>query len=1128
MLMHVKNKLIASLSLACLVFGILPQTAFAAADFSASTVYVRNHGPSGSGKSSGNPNKNKTAAENGDQIVFMAIITNGDAAGFTPTISIDVPAGMSYVDNSLEYSNTWGAGWDNYVTGAFGGDDTNFNDPATGIPYTAAISSGSPAGMIRFYLQLDTAGSATYNPVLKVVSDGADYLGNTTVVSPQARLTGGSDGDQKVVVTFGNNVTDDGDTANYLLSVNGGGYTTAPTSVVADSATQSTLTFPASTFSAGNTLSVRITGVSDYDAIQIENTATDGRYETANYTATDTVPASISTAQLISGNTKLKLTFSENMTTGDITTANVATKVTLDNGHNLGGAGLAVNWSDAATLEITLGAGATVATGDTATIPAGQTVRDANGNDASVDVDKVITLVVPVVSAPISAAQTLKSGDVSTSNAQTDTFGKIYMVKNGVAVASKAEIDAAIAAKNAFLAKDGASANTAYTATIPASAAINEGTYDIIAIDAAENLSNRLSGWLTIDNTGPAVALTYSDNPVAPGTLTITATFDAAVTGTPKIAIDQQGTTDIAATDMTDSGDQTVWTYAYTVNADNNGTYDDGVATVTITNATDAVGNANQTASSNTFTIDSTLPGVCGSANGSSYSSAPTTNLCTKGTASAVGVTSSWNWTCTWGVAVSCSASIASSGGGGGGGGGGVSTSTYKMPTSSLKDSAIDLEDRALQMPKSGDYVGIFTRDVNMVHESSSYGDIELYIFQETEITDEDGEPYKGILYAPRFLSTASTPANTSGLAAKGSIWLGRKEGNLSFSKNFKITIPIVEEVRTEASTFAIFYYDEATQAYVNIGGELEDENTGITAEWNKFGKFVIFGSASSSLGSDGDTVVIDSVTGFGDIVGHWGQSYIQKLYKRGVINGKTEEKFDPNTSLTRAELAKIALLNFEQEVGDDESVNFPDADQGAWYMRYINAARRLGVVAGYSDGTFRPNNQVNRAEALKMLISAKGIDPSEYTLDEDDFYDVAPGTWFAPYLAYAYQKGIIEGYTKTIGGGAEGLEVILSDTTGDSVTALQDALFELGFLTTASTGTYDSATKVAVANYQLDRGILDSALDSDAGWFTEATLEQMQTESIGGEERQVRFFYPSNPITRAEAVKIAVALYEL
>lgn len=113
----------------------------------------------------------------------------------------------------------------------------------------------------------------------------------------------------------------------------------------------------------------------------------------------------------------------------------------------------------------------------------------------------------------------------------------------------------------------------------------------------------------SIDTTAPTVALTYAQGsnttgPFNAGAMTITATFSETPAATPQIAIDQPGTTDIAATNMT--GSARVWTHAYTVVAADGDTYVDGSATVTITNGGDTASNTNATATNNTFTADTT------------------------------------------------------------------------------------------------------------------------------------------------------------------------------------------------------------------------------------------------------------------------------------------------------------------------------------------------------------------------------------------------------------------------------------------------------------------------------------------------------------------------------------------
>lgn len=107
--------------------------------------------------------------------------------------------------------------------------------------------------------------------------------------------------------------------------------------------------------------------------------------------------------------------------------------------------------------------------------------------------------------------------------------------------------------------------------------------------------------------------LTFSADPVKAGTEVITASYSEAVkdTETPKILVSQQGTATMVATNMTlASTDRKTWIYNYTVNTDNNGTYKDGKATVTLSSVTDTFNVAVPNPSVNSFLIDTKAPTV--------------------------------------------------------------------------------------------------------------------------------------------------------------------------------------------------------------------------------------------------------------------------------------------------------------------------------------------------------------------------------------------------------------------------------------------------------------------------------------------------------------------------------------
>lgn len=127
---------------------------------------------------------------------------------------------------------------------------------------------------------------------------------------------------------------------------------------------------------------------------------------------------------------------------------------------------------------------------------------------------------------------------------------------------------------------------------------------------------------VTYDSIAPSVAITYSANPIGVGTEVITATYSEPVKAgeTPQISINQQGSTNITAQNMTAIGtDRKVWCYDYTVNKDNGINYKDGTATVSLSTTHDAAGNTATAPTGNTFTINTKAPTVT-----LSFSSNPT------------------------------------------------------------------------------------------------------------------------------------------------------------------------------------------------------------------------------------------------------------------------------------------------------------------------------------------------------------------------------------------------------------------------------------------------------------------------------------------------------------------------
>ena len=149
----------------------------------------------------------------------------------------------------------------------------------------------------------------------------------------------------------------------------------------------------------------------------------------------------------------------------------------------------------------------------------------------------------------------------------------------------------------------------------------------------------------------------------------------------------------------------------------------------------------------------------------------------------------------------------------------------------------------------------------------------------------------------------------------------------------------------------------------------------------------------------------------FIDILDHWSEEEVCFLYDQEVVQGHSERNYLPNSNVTRAEFLKISLLNLGYVIYAVQSADFTDVNPGDWYYQYATFARSKGFVSGYDDGSFLPNNDITRGEAIVMTLDIAGIIAYGTSDTINRYYDVSTSDWFAPAVAVATDYGIIEGY---------------------------------------------------------------------------------------------------------------------
>lgn len=142
------------------------------------------------------------------------------------------------------------------------------------------------------------------------------------------------------------------------------------------------------------------------------------------------------------------------------------------------------------------------------------------------------------------------------------------------------------------------------------------------------------------------------------------------------------------------------------------------------------------------------------------------------------------------------------------------------------------------------------------------------------------------------------------------------------------------------------------------------------------------------------------SASSFADVVGMTCQTAIEVLSSLDIVKGKTDEIFEPDSMLTRAEMVTIVLRMMGMHESADNQNVFEDLPSSHWAYANISAAYRLGIINGTSETTFEPDKAVTYEQAVKMVVSALG-----YTMQAE-----AGGGYPSGYLSKASQLDILKG----------------------------------------------------------------------------------------------------------------------
>jgi len=155
--------------------------------------------------------------------------------------------------------------------------------------------------------------------------------------------------------------------------------------------------------------------------------------------------------------------------------------------------------------------------------------------------------------------------------------------------------------------------------------------------------------------------------------------------------------------------------------------------------------------------------------------------------------------------------------------------------------------------------------------------------------------------------------------------------------------------------------------------------------------------------------VSVTSVAAFSDVQNtHENYVAIQFLTDNGIVKGYEDGTYKPEQLVNRAEALKVILEGNNVALEESiESVEFSDVNLDDWFTKYVMTAKLKGIVNGNPDGTFAPGRDVARAEFLKMILNTNSFVAEKWE-GVQIFPDVPADAWYTAYMNYAGQAGLV------------------------------------------------------------------------------------------------------------------------
>lgn len=246
---------------------------------------------------------------------------------------------------------------------------------------------------------------------------------------------------------------------------------------------------------------------------------------------------------------------------------------------------------------------------------------------------------------------------------------------------------------------------------------------------------------------------------------------------------------------------------------------------------------------------------------------------------------------------------------------------------------------------------------------------------------------------------TAGIPAVSSEFKLAGEVYEITSDQTSAFKKPVKITLPF-ERSKVDTDKYDVGIYCWNNNQWV-ILDEIKVDTGTVSGTVNHFSKFAVLACEKET-----QEVFKPIPAGLKDISGHWAETNISSLVAAEAVSGYPDGTFKPNNTITRAEFATILVKAFKLNLKEGKVFN-DTADH--WARESIATAAGHGIVNGYSDTAFGPDDNITREQMAVMIVKAAKL---TNTAEGKIFADKARiSDWAQEAVSGASGKGIISGY---------------------------------------------------------------------------------------------------------------------